>query len=392
MTLANSLKPVIAAVESGQITDLNLQELRMAIDRCHRNGVDTKRFREGSNPSRLTVAGIASINLYTGEFGSPAFYSVLNSNLREAKREQCRPFVPYIWLLMHALRDCPQYDKRLVFRGVLGVNLSSQYPKFREVTWYQFSSCTCDLSVEQKDEFCGNKGIRTLFAIELTTGRGRIIDQYSLEPSEAEVLLPPNSRFRVKGLLNAGNGLTQIQLEELPCLEPILDFGDASGTVGAALDPRGEVAGGRAAAVPNAQVEDPEVAVFARSLKALSVGTTEICLKFAKALGEFGILSVDKLKTLSLKKAEGYLKRVCMTDVQIATVMAVVGAHARAQAAAAQIVGKPDILDAANRGDVALVKDHLTANPACVNKRSGRCTRLDCMCKTLVTDTLVTAK
>jgi hypothetical protein len=377
MTLANSLRPVIEAIESGQITNLNLQDLRMAIDRCHRNGVDVKRFREGRIPSRLTVAKIASINLYTGEFGSPAFYSVLNTTLRDARREKCRPFVPYIWLLMHALRDCPKYEMRLVFRGVLGVNLSSQYPKGREVTWYQFSSCTCDLSVEQDPMFCGSSGVRTLFTIELTTGRARSIDQYSLEPTEAEVLLPPNSRFRVKGILNAGNGLTQIQLEELPCLEPILDFGSIPATVAAPVATHVPVLGGHAAVVLGAQTEDPEVMAFARSLKSLSVGTSEICLKFAKALGALGILSVDKLKTLSLKQAASYLKRVQMTDVQIATVMAVVGVHAQAVAAASRVLGKPDILEAAKLGNVALVKDHVTAEPACVNKRSGRCACLD---------------
>ncbi len=64
-----------------------------------------------------------------------------------------------------------------MFRGVKA-DLSSQYPKDREVTWFQFSSCTCDLSVEQSDVFCGSSGVRTLFTIELTSGRARLITQY----------------------------------------------------------------------------------------------------------------------------------------------------------------------------------------------------------------------
>jgi hypothetical protein len=147
----------------------------------------------------------------------------LNTALRCASRDKCKPFVPYIWLLMHALRACPAYAKNVVFRGVKA-DLSGQYPKGREVTWFQFSSCTCDLSVEQKPQFCGSSGVRTLFTIELTSGRARQISQYSLVPSEAEVLLPPNCRFKVKGVLNSGGGLVQIHLEELPCLEPIVDF------------------------------------------------------------------------------------------------------------------------------------------------------------------------
>jgi hypothetical protein len=37
-------------------------------------------------------------------------------------------------------------------------------------------------------------------------------------------LLPPNSRFKVMSNVDAGNGLTIINLKELPPLEPILDF------------------------------------------------------------------------------------------------------------------------------------------------------------------------
>ncbi len=226
-TLADALDPLIQAIKSGQVADLTVQDMNLAIVQCHDNGLDVKQFQEVDKPSRLTAAGIAAINLYTGEFVSPPFYSVLNTALRDANREKCKPFVPYIWLLMHALRDCPLFDKKVVFRGVKA-DLSSQYPKDRVLTWFQFSSCTCDLSVEQSQQFCGSSGVRTLFTIELTTGRARMITMYSLVPSEAEVLLPPNSRFKVKGTLDAGNGLMQIQLEELPCLEPILDFDGVS--------------------------------------------------------------------------------------------------------------------------------------------------------------------
>jgi hypothetical protein len=223
-TLADALAPLIEAIKKGQVTGLSVDDLQRAIEICHKNGKDFKHFQKEGQSSPLTVAGVAAINLYTGEFTHPAFYSVLNASLRDEKPEKCKPFADYIWLLMHALRDCPRYSKNLVFRGVKA-DLSAQYAKDREITWFQFSSCTCDLSIEQSEQFCGSKGVRTLFSIELTTGRARLISQYSLVPSEAEVLLPPNSRFKVKGVVNLGGSLTQIQLEELPCLDPILDFG-----------------------------------------------------------------------------------------------------------------------------------------------------------------------
>jgi hypothetical protein len=224
VTLAVALVPLIEAIKKGQVKGLSVDALQNAIDICHHNAKDFKEFQKEGQASPLTVAGVAAINLYTGEFIPPQFYSVLNTSLRDENREACKPFIDYIWLLMHALRDCPRYSQKVVFRGVKA-DLSAHYPKDRELTWCQFSSCTCDLSVEQSEQFCGSKGVRTLFVIELTTGRARLISQYSLVPSEAEVLLPPNSRFKVQGVVHLGEDLTQIQLVELPCLDPILDFG-----------------------------------------------------------------------------------------------------------------------------------------------------------------------
>jgi hypothetical protein len=324
-TLADALAPLIAAIESGQVTGLTVQDLRIAIAHCHNNGVDVKQFQEADNPSRLTAAGIAAINLYTGEFVPPQFYSVLNTALRDANREKCKPFVPYIWLLMHALRDCPVYPKKVVFRGVKA-DLSSQYPKDREVTWFQFSSCTCDLSVEQSDQFCGSKGDRTLFTIELTTGRSRLITDYSLVPSEAEVLLPPNCRFKVKGVFKSADGLIAIQLEELPCLEPILDFDAPVASVAPATKPPAPAVafGGSAAA----EAEDPKILALSRALEALDVGTAAACLNFAKALGDQGVLSIDRLKKLPDSHVREVLEAVGMKKLQIITIMEAVVAAA----------------------------------------------------------------
>jgi hypothetical protein len=113
-----------------------------------------------------------------------------------------------------------------VYRGVKA-DLRAQYPKDRKVTWFQFSSCTRGIEVELSAQFCGSSGTRTLFSIELTTGRARSVTKVSLVPSEAEVLLPPNSRFIVLGQLNADNGLTIITLRELPSRDPILHFDSA---------------------------------------------------------------------------------------------------------------------------------------------------------------------
>ncbi len=217
---------IITAARAGLIS-IDADEFVGMCEMCDEHGRDVKQFQEkkaGAVPSRLSPALIAVLALYTAELcegESP--YSVCNGALRLADRSKCKPFVNFIWYLMHAMAKCDPYDGTNVFRGVKA-DLSADYPKDREMTWFQFSSCTCDIQVEQSEQFCGSSGARTLFSIELTTGRARVITKFSLVPSEAEVLLPPNSRFKVVSQLDAGNGLVIIQLKELPPKDPIIDF------------------------------------------------------------------------------------------------------------------------------------------------------------------------
>ena len=90
-----------------------------------------------------------------------------------------------------------------------------------------FVSTTKSMGVLNNPQFCGSKGKRTIFAIQLTQGQAREITRYSLVAGEAEVLLPPGCRFRVEAVLNQGD-LTIIQLKELPSKEWILDIGPAA--------------------------------------------------------------------------------------------------------------------------------------------------------------------
>jgi hypothetical protein len=224
---------IIADARAG-LNGINAAELVTTCLMCDNHGRDVKQFQEklpGAVPSDLPVSSVASLALYTAESssGGESPYSACNGALRSANRSKCDPFVPFIWQLMHAMAKCERYDGGNVYRGVKA-DLKAQYPKDREVTWFQFSSCTCDIEVEQSEQFLGKTGTRTLFSIELTTGRARIITKFSLVPSEAEVLLPPNSRFKVIGQLDAGNGLTMVQLKELPSLDPIIDFDDLPST------------------------------------------------------------------------------------------------------------------------------------------------------------------
>jgi hypothetical protein len=86
--------------------------------------------------------------------------------------------------------------------------------------------------------------------------------------------------------------------------------------------------GGGAAALSHVQDEDPEVVALSQSLKALGVGTTASCLKFAKALEEQGVLALDRLKKMPVLKAKKVLEIVKMSEFQIDAIMEAIAAEA----------------------------------------------------------------
>jgi hypothetical protein len=177
---------------------INYDEFDIMVNHCFEYGLDRK--MQEDTPANLTSDHISSIALYTLEFhAGKSLYHVLNGRLREADRNALKPFVKYIWLLVNALKYCPKFDGRLVYRG-MRANVDASYGVGRTISWYSFSSCTCDIGVEQNEMFLGSSGVRTLFNIELTTNRGRVISDFSMVPSEKEILLPPNTRLKVSVL------------------------------------------------------------------------------------------------------------------------------------------------------------------------------------------------
>ena len=115
---------------------------------------------------------------------------------------------------------------------------------------------TKSIDVLNNSMFCGDSGKRTIFQIALTQGQARDITRYSLISAEDEVLLPPGCRFRVEGLMDAGSGLTIIQLLELPSEEWIVDLspGEKSSKalqITPSSDGDAQDAGGAIAAAPS---------------------------------------------------------------------------------------------------------------------------------------------
>ena len=200
-SLRDSLTDVYEGCRGGSI-DINIDELDANVGFCE----DFAAGLVGTGGANgLTEQLIATITLYTVEFATATknFYSALNEALRNQDRNKLRPFVRYLWLLLHALSSCPSAEVdlgvRLVYRGLTGELNSLEYATGNEVVWYQISSCSPELAVQT--EFLGDSGKRVLFHIELSTSRARVISSFSAHPEEKEIVLPPNSRFEVTGVL-----------------------------------------------------------------------------------------------------------------------------------------------------------------------------------------------
>jgi NAD:arginine ADP-ribosyltransferase len=161
----------------------------------------------------LTADESGSIMLYTLEWTSreESFYYKLNGALRALDRNKLRPWFLYLKLLIFSLAKLPNCLDN-VFRGVKE-DLHKQYPNGSTFVWWGFSSCTANVKVLQSEEFLGKTGERTMFNIKCSSGRN--IQKHSFFGTENEVLLLPARQFEVIGLLDSGNGLRIIQIQEI---------------------------------------------------------------------------------------------------------------------------------------------------------------------------------
>ena len=208
-------------IHAAQTGCINVENMRIGIQTCKAKAIQLRlRYPE---KCKLSVDLAAILLTYTMQLGNESLYQVINQALRMKDRSSLWPFRHIIWLLMRALNGCEVYRGRLLHRGV-AKNISRHYARSETIVWFQFSSCTCDLAIEESDLFCGKTGDRTLFIIELTTTRARNVSQYTFYPGEEEVILPPNTRFEVISKGDFGNGLYHVHLRELPPVDPILEF------------------------------------------------------------------------------------------------------------------------------------------------------------------------
>ncbi|MFF7295814.1 ADP-ribosyltransferase domain-containing protein [Streptomyces sp. NPDC008265] len=160
----------------------------------------------GSGSGGLSADAIAALHLYTCE---SAFYREINAVLRSPDRSRLRPYLPYLRLLFSATAQLPARTEPL-WRGV-ALDLRSQYPLGRTVTWWGVSSCTSEPGVARA--FLGSRGKRTLF--EVTPVRAVGIRAFSAFTGEEEYILPPGTQLKVTGVTTARGGLSTVRLTEL---------------------------------------------------------------------------------------------------------------------------------------------------------------------------------
>eukprot|EP00929_Paragymnodinium_shiwhaense_P117369 TRINITY_DN8787_c0_g1_i2.p1 TRINITY_DN8787_c0_g1~~TRINITY_DN8787_c0_g1_i2.p1 ORF type:complete len:879 (+),score=275.15 TRINITY_DN8787_c0_g1_i2:107-2743(+) len=150
-----------------------------------------------------------AINLYTMESD---LYPQMNACLRSCDRQQLKRYFPFLKLMLLARAKLPTFSGT-VWRGVKA-DLRSQYSKGLETYWWAFSSTTKQMSTLTNPKFLGKTGERTIFNLQVRSGTD--ISLYSVyKDAEAEVLVFPGTKFRVVDVLDAGNGLCMVHMEEV---------------------------------------------------------------------------------------------------------------------------------------------------------------------------------
>ena len=138
-------------------------------------------------------------------------YAKLNQDLAAEDRSAMVKWFPYLKLLISAMSAEPKVTATL-WRGVKA-DIANDYPKGKKFRWWRFSSCTEDGDALDDPNFLGKNGTRTLFCIETKTGIK--IAHFSAYPDEAEVLIPPGTRFEVSNVISPAVGLTVVALKEI---------------------------------------------------------------------------------------------------------------------------------------------------------------------------------
>jgi len=169
-------------------------------------------------PYGLSLDVAACLNLYTREWTTRenSLYYRMNAALRSENREAYKPYLLYIRLFWEGYRKLPRFDaKPIINRGMRDVVSPKLYAQGKRIIWWGFSSCTTEL--QTLSGFLGGGGGNTpqpgtLFHIQTTSSRS--LRDFSVFPTESEVVLLPGIYLEVTGVLAHG-GLTIIEMKEI---------------------------------------------------------------------------------------------------------------------------------------------------------------------------------
>ena len=129
---------------------------------------------------------------------------IVNLSLRSPDRttDSLRPVLPFLKLLLTALRNLPQsfHFKGTVFGGEAGCHphFATTFKTGQCVTYYGFTSTTLEANALSEEVFCGTHGLRTALQIEGIIEGAYKIASLSAFPAHNEVLLEPGFTIRVK--------------------------------------------------------------------------------------------------------------------------------------------------------------------------------------------------
>ena len=263
-------------MEALYMAGLNNAEVEGIVKECYEKA--SKLYENGSIPNRVTIDDVAAIAMYTFDFGvnksdrSP--YHLVNAALALNDPDEVKNVKGILYLVMTALRKLPVVHGKVLHRGIrsevfagrgLGgndyynygndsededdeddgntelrmihkrtksstnmlENLNSSikgkrtsfyfqgYSEGSIITWNSLSSTSHSMNVTKMFLAKGSRASKstgTLFIIE--NGWGYDIQQFSLYPTESEILLEPERQFEVLGIIQS-ESFTVVKLKML---------------------------------------------------------------------------------------------------------------------------------------------------------------------------------
>lgn len=196
VSLERALEPLKSILPSIQ------QYARLAKEKC-------------SNPADgLTCDQSAAIMLLTMRWKpwNQCLSIVLNETLNSFDQTKIHLWFLYLKLVITALIRLPS-QKRTIYRGIQS-KVHRQYPKGKNIFWWDFALCTQSLELLQSDRYLNPKQTRTIITLDSYSSKD--ISRHSFFPTTDMVLLLPGCQFQMIETHKRKHQYYSIQLKEVP--------------------------------------------------------------------------------------------------------------------------------------------------------------------------------